>query len=110
MVIGDKSFPIYMVFFYTRQGLRRSIIHRVSHSTPSTCEGPKKTKKKQQQMAVDIENAASPQEESTAPKEGAERVPEQKSHGGQDVVPMEDEAVQDAVHINLTWRSWVWKC
>lgn len=61
-------------------------------------------------MAVDIENAASPQEESTAPKEGAERVPEQKSHGGQDVVPMEDEAVQDAVHINLTWRSWVWKC
>lgn len=25
------------------------------------------------------------------------------------VLPLEQEAVQDAVHIQLTWRSWVWR-
>lgn len=26
-----------------------------------------------------------------------------------DVAPIQEEALRDAVHIELSWRSWVWK-
>jgi len=33
--------------------------------------------------------------------------PEHHHHKEINVIPIEQEAVQDAVHIDLTWRSWV---
>lgn len=54
-------------------------------------------------MATDIEKTTPPHEAGAEVAVARDR----KGAGGLDVVPMEEEAVQDVVHVHLTWRSWV---
>lgn len=60
-------------------------------------------------MAVDIEKTVAPQEDHADVKADMEHAHHNKGSGGMDIVPMDEEATQDVVHVHLTWRSWVWR-
>lgn len=62
-------------------------------------------------MAANIEkptaatrDATADVEEAIAVADGGHRHDRQE---GMDVIPLDQEAVEDVVHINLTWRSWL---